>query len=202
MEVLIALPLIKILNVAKTKIVEEKISGTKSMMTRFTLDQQIQEAVEDRKTEVVREVEEDTIKIHLRAIITTPDSMEDLIKIDIKINHQEALIDMKLREDLLEEVAAEEACHLLITEEKVHKEDKGTTSIVVNMDHKTTTTIMTIAHTTWVHHQVDTTSTLLTEMGQEDLEEEVLQEQEGDHIPEILEVQICMNMTQGIQVLP
>ena len=170
-------------------------------MTRYTLDQQIQEAVEDRKTEVVREVE-DTIKIHHRAIITTPD-MEDLIKIDIKIKLQEALIDMKRKEDLLEvEAAAEEACHLQITEEMALKEVKGTTSIVVNMDHKTTTMITTIAHITWVHHQVDTTSTLHTEMGQEDLEEAVLQEQEGDLIPEILEVRICMNTTQGIQVLP
>jgi len=168
--------------VVKTKrIVEKKTSGTLSMMTRFSPDQQIREAAEDRKKEVASKGADST-QSHQQPLITTPAMVDlNIAKIDIRVLLQEALTDAR-REEATE--AAEEECRHRITEE-VALPTKDITHREDSIHRNTTTSTSTVLTTTWGHH-LGTMSTLHSERDMDHLQEEAVlhARQEADLIQE------------------
>lgn len=99
--------------VVKTKITEGKISGTLSMMTRFTQDQPIQEEAEEQEATVAAREEDsigtlemNTTRGRHQPVIMEPDTLEEGIMIMKDINVPEVLTDTKQEEK--EEVVVEE----------------------------------------------------------------------------------------------
>lgn len=151
------------------------------MMTRFSRDQQILEAAEDREKEVASKGADST-QSHQQPLITTPDMVETFVKKDIRAIQLEALIDSR-REDHTK--AAEEAVRHQNTEEVAHQ-TKGTTQREGNTPKTITISTITVLTTIWVHHQIGTMITLNTERGTDHHREEVVLHalQEADPIPE------------------
>lgn len=150
-------------------------------MTRFSRDQQILEAAEDREKEVASKGADST-QSHQQPLITTPDTVETIAKKDIRAIQLEALIDSR-REDPT--AATVEAVRHRNTEGVAHP-TKGTTHREGSTLKTSTISTITVLTITWAHHQIGTMITLSTERGTDHHRAEVVLHalQEADPIPE------------------